>query len=310
MLEQTMKQGLTFSLLLVTTCLLGQVEIPRYDFDKVKGVDSIVARGTSGRDSFKEVFYYRNNRRSKANYYFNRDLEYYRLYDYDDLRQLAFESYYGKSYGYDSNKDEQTEFWDPSSYPLTINRFSRSLLIEQKNCNVNGSDTTVNQLTTYTYDSKGRILNEVTRDVFVGLVGSFKSNSVDLKELGEKNETIVYSKTYKYHLDTKIEVLYRVNETLTGKEIVGLNSKKQVTSINQYDQNDILLSETTALYDEKGRLKSITWKTHSSISIWGQEGDVVSDGTETIEYDNLGRPSETVTIYIGAYKTKIEYKYY
>lgn len=305
-----MKGGLTFSLLLVTTCLLGQVEIPRYDFDKVNGVDSIVVQITSERDSLKEIFYYRNNRRSKASCYFRRDLEYYRLYDYDDLRQLAFESYYGKSYGYDSNKDEQTEFWDPTSYPLTIKRFSGSLLIEQKDCKVNGSDTTVNQITTYTYDNKGRILSEVTRDVFVGLVGSFKSNSVELKELAEKNQTIVYSRTYRYHLDSKIEVMYKVNETLTGKVIIGLDSKKQVTSINQYDQNDLLLSEMTASYDEKGRLKSNTWKTHSSMSIWGQEGDVISDGTETIEYDTLGRPSVQLTVYNGDYKTKTEYKYF
>ena len=46
------------------------------------------------------------------------------------------------------------------------------------------------------------------------------------------------------------------------------------------------------------------------MSVWGQEGDVVSDGTETIEYDNLGRPSVTLTIYTGDDKTKTEYKYY
>src|SRR5690606_11293477 len=185
-----MKQGLTISfLLLVTTSLLGQGEIPRYDFNKMKGVDSIAVHITGNRDSWQEVFYYQNDRRTKANYFHKRDLSYYRLFHYDDKRQLSFESYHGKSSKFDSDKDDWIEFWDPTSYRLTIRRFSGSQLIEEKNCNVNGSDTTVNQIATYTYDTKGRILSEVTQDVFIGLVGSFKSNSVDLKELGKKNET-------------------------------------------------------------------------------------------------------------------------
>lgn len=310
MSEQSMKQGLTFILLLVTTNLLGQFEIPRYDFDNVKGVDSIAIQITSEGDSWKKAFYYKNDRITKANYFFKKELSHYRLFHYDDKRQLIFESYHGKSSKFDSDKNDWIKFWDSTSYQLIVKRFSGLLLIEEKNCDVNGADTTVNQITTYIYDSKGRILSEVTLDVFVGLVGAFKSNSVDLKELEEKNDTIVYSRTHIYYLETKIEVLYKVNGKLTGREIVGLDNKKRIAYINIYDQKNTLLSEEIARYDEKGRLKSRTWKTHSSKSISGQEVDVLIDGKEIIEYDTLGRPSIMLTIYNEGNNTKTEYKYF
>lgn len=305
-----MKQGLAFMfLLLATTSLWGQVEMHGYDFSKMKGVDSIVVHITSNGASWKEMFYYQNDRRTKATYLDKSGLSHYRLFQYDDKRQLRFESYYAKSLKFDVDKDDWIEFWDSSTCWLSIKRFSGSQLIEEKKCDVNGPDTTIRRITTYTYDANRRILSEVTRDVFVGLVGSFKSNSADLKEFGEKKETIVYSSTYKYH-PGKIEVLYKVNETLTGREIVGLDGEGRVTSINQYDPRNVLLSEKTASYDEKGRLVFMTWKSHSAISIWGREGDVAADGTETMEYDNLGRPAVKRTINPGNHETKTEYRYY
>jgi hypothetical protein len=159
------------------------------------------------------------------------------------------------------------------------------------------------------YDNDQRIISELTQDVFTGIVGFYKSNSVEFREVKEKTEVVLYSRTYVYE-PGKIYISYKVNEKLTGKEILELNGKGQVTSIKQYGDGNTLLSETNAAYDEKGRLKSKTWETHSSMSIWGKETDVIANGTETTEYDNLGRPRIKLTVYTGDYKTKTEYKYY
>lgn len=297
-------------MVLGTKVLYAQFEASEFDFDRVKDVDSIVISMSSDSSFWKEVFYYSDGRRTRASYFDNIDfLTHYRLFHYSYNDQQSFESYHGKSSMFDSEKDDWIEFWDSTNFDLIIKKFSGPRLVQEMACKVNDSDTTVNQITKYTYDSKQRIISEVTQDFFNGIVGFYKSNSVELREIKEKTKVVLYSRTYIYE-PGRIYISYKVNEKLTGKEILGLDGKGQVVSIKQYGDGYALLSETSALYDEKGRLKAKTWQTYSSMSIWGQETDVVASGTETTEYDNLGRPRTKLTVYTGGYKTNIEYRYY
>jgi hypothetical protein len=305
-----MKQGTIISILIFTSInIFGQKKIPEYDYEFVKGVDSIEINIKGGSNIWREMYYYNNGSRIKASSSYMGNQDYYRLYKHDAKKGLRLESYYGKTYKYDSDKKDWIASWDLKSFSLIVDKYSGSNILESKKCDVHGADTTVNQITVFAYDIKSRIVSETTQDIFVGLVGNFKSNSNELAKLDPKSKTIVYSKTYSYS-PNKIEILYKTDGKLTGKEIITLNQREQVISIRHYDPKNTFLFETTALYDESGKMISRTWKTASPITIWGGEGDVAGDGTETIEYDKIGRPIRKITTYTSGHKTTEEYRYY
>jgi hypothetical protein len=272
-----MKKVILLNIFLSTVIkLFGQYDFPRFDFSSVTGVDSITVESTSDNSVWKEVFYYKNNRRIRTNSFDNEGLFNYRIFAYNDKKEMNYEFYYGKSSKFNSEKDDWIEFWDSSSCSLIIKSLSNDKVIQEMNGGISGADTTINQITIYAYDSDKRLSKEQTRDVFVGLVGSFKSNSVELNHLGEKNEVTTYSKLFEYS-PRKIVVLYKVNDSIRGKEIIELNDKHQPNSHRQYDHKNNLIYEISAKYDEENRLNSLTWKSYSSMTIWGQEGDVVSE---------------------------------
>lgn len=302
---------IVFHFLLVTgTTLFGQTEIPRYDFSFANGIDSIVAESTSNNFFWKEVYYYENDKRIRINGFDKDGLSQYTLFSHDNKNGLSYELSYGKVITFSEEKNDWIEFLDHTSGDLSVLKYSGDKLVEKTEGRIRDADTTITQVTRYTYDAHNRLLTEIKRDIFVGLVASYKSNSTELKDIKEKNQSTIYSKTFDYSATRKIIILYKVDEILKGKEVIELNDKNIPSSIRQYDNKGNLISERFAKYDEKNRLKSLTGKSFSAMTIWGQEGDVASDGTETIEYDNQGRPVLELIMYEGNYQHRTVYRYY
>jgi hypothetical protein len=306
-----MKALLLINFLFSVTALFAQIEIPEYDLDVAEGVDSIVVESVdnNGYNFWKDVSYYSNNRRIRLNTFDSLGLFSYKTFHFKKRGDRIIEGYFGKSSKFDPEKNGWIEFWDPANCALTIKQFLDGKLGERLLGRVNGVDTVIDQITFYDYDENDKLRKEVTRDQFVGWVGTFKSNSTELKNMEEKNQTETYTRIFSYE-KARVEIIYVVDHTITGKETIFLDAKGHVTSMKMWSDTNLLLSETTAVYDEKGRMKTKTWKSYSSTSVWGVETDVVADGQETIEYDRLGRPLTVKTVYSGNIVRNTSYRYY
>jgi hypothetical protein len=302
-----MKIRLTIILLMASTRLLGQVEVDFvssdiFDFRALKEFDSVVVYNKSSKA--RTVYEYhlgvliKEKRLSKGE-----------LYSYISYSSAASENssrFYSLSGGYNG----EPRVWH-DTHQLTVEKIRNNRVVEIAFGHSSGTDSTMDEKSFLSYDSKDRLKEERILDTSGAYTDMFKPNSseVDLSNMREVDKEKI--KKYNYE-DGKLTIEYIIDRKVKGREEILFDTGGRPTKDLFLDQDNNKLGETVIIYDKDGKIIEREWAWYISQSIWGNTGGgmVELDGKETIFYNIKGLPEKVIKKYKGRRPEISLYTYY
>ncbi|WP_192823507.1 hypothetical protein [Rufibacter sp. LB8] len=215
---------------------------------------------------------------------------------YSNSGQLLSKETHNQIYAYDEQAKDHVPSLPDDFYHLTTYEYKAGKLNREKTSYVAWGSASLNGDKRIEYDKNGRVIKEISTNLYTGLVGAFASNSDVLDSIyykGEADRSII---AYQYGKNLVIENQYDTQGKIAFVTRSKLNIKGQVVAWETTDKDGVKVLQGSKTYDS---MDNLVKSQQEIIEKSRLEGDVLAGDRFEYQYNGKGLLS-SYRIYQGS----------
>lgn len=276
---------------------LGQVSGYVFKRNDLKSFKRIVITSNSNSNDkliSKSIYYIDSNGDiTKSESYDSGELTSWTKYEYQIDGKIKYEENHHQVFSYDEKQKKHIGKVREDVYNGRRFTYNDDTLLEITYVDGYGGSETYSNLSLFEYDNNSQLVNEIFINFFVGLTGTFQSNSTVLDSMYYKGEATKHRKTNQYLKDSIVTTIYDESNKIYGYQLTKLNFDKKPNLIIDTDAFGNKIKYVSMIYDKRGNL--MERRTHI-IDINKIDYDLASGDCYQIVYNKKGLPITHLTM--------------